>query len=158
VLLIHGSLERSCGSAQSGTNQVLLCRGGGAIALQAPTEAELWDVTFSANEAIVSGGAILLEGKLGNNSLSLSGSNSFQGNRVNSTRQDIAVSSAASVTFDSDLSVASIVGESSGGFAWQPTVTSVRPNTSASDSYPAFLTRDDSWIVDAERVRILPYP
>jgi predicted outer membrane repeat protein len=115
------------------------------------------DITFSANEAAVAGGAILLEGNLGNNTLSLSGFNSFQGNNVRSASQDIAVSSPGTVTFDSASSIANIVGGSFRGFAWRPVVAPVQPNASASDSYPALLTQNDSWIVEAKQVRPLRY-
>lgn len=131
-----------------------MCRGGGAIALQSPTDVEIRGASvISRNYAAVLGGAILLEGSLGNNSLGLYGSYLFEGNTANNIGQDIVVLSAGTVTFDSESSVSKVIGEGAEGFAWQPTVFS--SSTSSVDEYPSLLDRTESWIDEAKQVRTL---
>lgn len=130
-----------------------MCRGGGgAIALESPTDAELQNVTFSLNEATVMGGAALLTGSLGNNTLRLYGSTNFQANTANGIRQDITRSSAGTVTFDRESGAENLVGEGAGGFAWQPIVSAVQLNASTAAAYPPFVDREEFWITDAEQV------
>ena len=108
-------------------------------------------MTITLNDASEMGGAILLDGVLGNNSLSVFGSSAFQGNNAGSTGQDIAVASAGTVTFDSDTNAANVDGAGVGDFAWQP-IVSVQPNTSRADAFPSFLEPEESWIVEAQQV------
>lgn len=130
---------------------MLVCRGGGAIALQSPSDVELRNMTITLNDAATLGGAILLDGTLGNNSVSVFGSSTFQGNNADGSAQDIAVASDGTVTFDSDSSAANVIGEGVEGFTWQPTV-SLQPSASRVDAYPSFLEPQESWIVEAEQV------
>lgn len=140
-----------------------ICRGGGAVAMQAPTDTQMRDITFSLNKAETLGGAVYMYGSLGNNTLRVYKTFRFQGNTANSVRQDIAVSSSGVISFDEvPTGASSVIGTGVDGFEWNPAENSNMNSNlsvlydastgSTAEDFPKLLERTESWIVDAEQV------
>jgi hypothetical protein len=145
------------------------CRYGGALDVQAPCALALYDSELRGNSAATSGGALALSGLLNSTYLELRNT-AFAAN-VARTGADIVQTSNATIVVAAGADgtrVGQLRGAAAGGVRYAPRTAAtaaagaVVGAAAVADrvrmqgvTYPALLTGDEAWLLEARQVRSL---